>query len=70
MHFEHLPLSAALRAALDDGNSRDLALDEVIKKVVKEGFLLYGNHRHACKELMRLNFPKKYEQNSPFWNGT
>ena len=57
---------------LDDQMKNNVAIDDTVLKIVKDGYLLSGNHRHACKEYIRINYPKEYEnpERRPFWNAT
>ena len=57
---------------LDDQMKNNVAIDDTVLKIVKDGYLLSGNHRHACKEYIRINEPEEYEHpdRRPFWNGT
>ena len=57
-----------LKEEMDKNN----AIDDVVLTIVREGYLLSGNHRHACKEWIRINEPKEYDnpERRPFWNGT
>ena len=50
---------------------KNYAIDDVVLAIVR-GYLLSGNHRHACKEHIRINDPKEYgnPDHKPFWNGT
>ena len=56
---------------LEEQMEKHYAIDDVVLAITR-GYLLSGNHRHACKEWIRINEPKEYENpnHRPFWNGT
>ena len=64
--------AADFREVLNDEMEKNVAIDDIMLTIVREGYLLSGNHRHACKEWIRINDPKEYEntEHRPFWNGT
>ena len=64
--------AADFREVLKEEMDKNIAIDDVVLTIVREGYLLSGNHRHACKEWVRINDPHEYEnpERRPFWNGT
>ena len=63
---------ADFQEVLNEQMEQHVAIDDVVLKIVRKGYLLSGNHRHACKEWIRINEPDEYEntEHRPFWNGT
>ena len=57
---------------LKEQMEKNVAIDDVVLTTVRKGYLLSGNHRHACKEYIRINDPAEYDnpEHRPFWNAT
>ena len=57
---------------LKEQMEKNVAIDDVVLTIVRKGYLLSGNHRHACKEYIRINDPAEYDnpEHRPFWNAT
>ena len=57
---------------LNDEMEKNVAIDDIVLTIVRKGYLLSGNRRHACKEYIRINDPVEYDnpEHRPLWNGT